>query len=185
MLCPNYSRWAQIKSVKFSPCLQLTGFISGEHSGDCDVIVTAGERNLKFWSFQRPVSSSLRGSSLESKKFRLGKLTVEAAKVFTCVEFTSPRNTVSRSTDSTSNGGRPGSSGRPSSTTLGVDTSIGLCDVVTGGDNGFLYLWRQGLCVKAVRVIPNEGSLDCLQIHRAAYGEDLIFCGGSGKQLLL
>jgi hypothetical protein len=45
----------QIRGVRFSPALMPTGFIEREHEGTaCDMLVTCGEKHLKFWSLQRP-----------------------------------------------------------------------------------------------------------------------------------
>ena len=197
----------QIKSLRCSPALQPTSFLSEDHAGsDCDVIVTGGERNLRIWSFQRPTNRSgrylihvlfiairiciiyslklllcnrccLRDASLVDRSARFGKVSCNAPKTYTCIGFTSPRKL-------TAGGGGSSNTARVSvkpSNTTADDPYGGLCDIVSGSDNGMLYLWRAGLCVQARAIIPHEGTMNCLQVHRGGYrGGDLIFCGGAG-----
>jgi hypothetical protein len=121
--------------------------------------------------------------NLVSRMYRFGKFKVEAPKVFTCVGFSSVRQRMVSSLDDEFVAGRPQSAS--SSKAKGPDESIGLCDVFTGGDNGVLYLWRCGLCVNAITISAEGGSLDCLQVVRVAYGSDVVVCGGAGKHSLL
>ena len=94
----------------------------------------------------------------------MGKLKIEAPKLFTCVAFTSPAAGA-------------------------VGESSGLCDLVSGANNGAVFLWRLGICVRSVQAIGTDAeaapSVDCLQVHRGGYrGSDLIYCGGAGESLL-
>jgi WD40 repeat protein len=170
----------QIKCMKFSPSLVPTGFINREHGNTaCDMLVTCGERHLKFWSFQRPRTRDNRGANLDNRIYRFGKFKVDAAKVFTCIGFTSAREHFSP--DVTNNAGRmrPSSSGS-GAVNAGGDESVGTSDVLTGGDSGVLYLWRGGLCVNGITITADGGSIDCLQVHKIAYGSDIVVCGGAG-----
>lgn len=36
-------------------------------------------------------------------------------------------------------------------------------DVVSGGDNGYLYLWVEGVCVKTVRA--SRGAIRCIKVR--------------------
>lgn len=48
----------QIRGIYWAPGKVTTEWISGtENIGPCDLICTAGERHLKFWSLARPKST--------------------------------------------------------------------------------------------------------------------------------
>ena len=53
----------QIRAIRWCPVPQDSGFISRDHIGDCDLIVTAGSRHLKYWSFRRPTSFKSAGTN--------------------------------------------------------------------------------------------------------------------------
>lgn len=63
----------------------------------------------------------------------------------------------------------------------------GSCDVVTGGSNGFLYLWREGILVacsrppsKAGTAPPKSiGKVNCIRV----LNKDMLLCGGRGEEL--
>lgn len=38
-------------------------------------------------------------------------------------------------------------------------------DIVTGGDNGYLYLWVEGVCARTVRA--SRGAIRCLKVHNS------------------
>jgi WD40 repeat protein len=68
----------QIRSLVWAPAQLLTGFISKECRGLCDVIATAGERHLKLWAFSRPGSEQARdgeqSQALVNKAAIMGKV---------------------------------------------------------------------------------------------------------------
>lgn len=118
----------QIRGISWGSSSIATPFITKEHGDLCDFFCTAGERHLRFWSFQRPPLSSssppAKGSgSLRFKAGRMGKITEQQAKVYNCVCV------LSQSLD------------RAHST------------VFTGGSNGMVYVWLDCVCVKVVKVM--------------------------------
>lgn len=133
----------QIKSMCFSDAQQYTEHITKDHSGPCDVLVTAGEHHLRFWSFRRPTSVGTgpsTGASILYKGSFFGKIQVKAPKVYTSCGFIANQ-----------------------------DKSF---DIVTGGSNGIVYLWRQGNCAAFTQAI--RGGVNCLQVVG-----DKVFCGGA------
>ena len=48
-----------------------------------------------------------------------------------------------------------------------IDQASGAIDVITGGDNGYVYLWRSCQCVRAFAVMPGHipGPVLSLRVH--------------------
>jgi WD40 repeat protein len=140
----------QIKDMIWSKTQQYTEYITGEHSGLCDLIATAGDHHIKIWSFRRPSVSPLGGAavgaSLLSKAALMGKSSGKAAKIYTCCAFLP-----------------------------NVDKTN---DLIAGGSNGVVYLWKQGQCVTFSQCI--RGGVKCLSI----VGDKLI-CGGTSGGIKL
>jgi hypothetical protein len=80
------------------------------------------------------------------------QVSVEKPKVFTCAAFLPPSS---------------------SAAAAGAGVVGGLCDLVTGGDNGFVLLFRKSSCVAVVDAF-HRGVVSCMQITGS-----LIVCGGS------
>ena len=131
----------QIKSLSWSPASgQDTSFIAQDHLDfDCDLLVTTGEAsNIKFWSFKRPNRAGL-GAMLANRLHSLGKAGAPAARVFTCSAFVPQAFTGNKG---------------PAKSSLEDQF-----DVVTGGDNGYLYVWRGAACVVAAQVLSGPGGV--------------------------
>ena len=146
MLCVTTAQHGlppQIKSMCFSSAQQYTEHITKEHNCPCDVLVTAGEHHLRFWSFRRPTTVGTgpeTGASILFKGVFFGKMQVKAPKVYTSCGFIANQ-----------------------------DKSF---DVVTGGSNGIVYLWRKGVCAAFTQAI--RGGVNCIQVVG-----DKVFCGGA------
>lgn len=115
----------QIKGVYWCPTRQQTGdFVTKEHCGDCDMFVTIGVHHLKFWSFaSKPenfISNSVTGGG--------NLLIARAGKIDKLSGVSQPAINLCAAY---------------------IVNSDGQADLVTGGSNGFVYLYRQGVCVAA------------------------------------
>ena len=133
----------QIKSMIFSGAQQYTEYITKDHNCPCDVLVTVGEHHLRFWSFKRP---STVGTGPETGASMLWK-----GASLGKVQVKAPKTY----------------------TCCGfIANQDKTFDVVTGGSNGIVYLWRKGACVSFTQAI--RGSVNCMQVVA-----DKIFCGGA------
>lgn len=144
----------QIKAVQFSPCsFQETSFIDRDHLDlDCDLICTAGKAaSVKFWSFLRPNSAGY-GAGLTSRLHSIGRVSAPQASIYTSVAF------ITRTTTTSSSSSR-----------------APQYDVVTGGDNGYMYLWRNAACCMAKKTIP-DGAVGSIQV----VGTRLYVAGAKG-----
>ena len=116
----------QISCLAISPGQQTTEFLSTDNSGLCDVIVTTGDHHLRFWSLKTPESSSLGGALTANIQYKVGRIPtklrdkISTPRSYLCAGFVlSP----------------PGA------------TNVRSYDVVVGGDNGYLFLFRQAQLV--------------------------------------
>ena len=135
----------QVRSMVITPAQQTTEFLSSENTGMCDVICTAGDHHLRFWSLQRPkgAGNPLGGAETGNLQFKAGRVTTKYQKtrgvktpaVYTCSGFIA---------------GPPG-----------VNNSRTF-DCAVGGDNGYCYLFRQAECVAHVAAI--KGGVSSLAI---------------------
>lgn len=136
----------QIKDMIWSSSQVYCDYITKEHSGLCDLIVTAGEHHIKVWSFRRPQVPTkdlggIQDGSLVSRNLTIGKMNVKPSKTYTCCAF--------------------------------IPCADKSLDVVAGGSNGYLYLFRKTGCIAATAAI--RGGVLCLQV----FGEKVV-CGGAG-----
>mmetsp|Transcript_3035 Transcript_3035/g.4634 ORF Transcript_3035/g.4634 Transcript_3035/m.4634 type:complete len:1138 (-) Transcript_3035:82-3495(-) len=146
----------QITSVSWCPSPQFATYINKDHNGLSDVICTTGVSHLKFWSFIRPSQSSSRSNvGFTFRSHWMGRVTVKKPKIFTCSAFV------------------------PSSDEGSRVSEVPSYDVVTGGDNGYVFLWRKSKCIFAVDAIHN-GAVRCLQWIDAH-----VYCGGSGGSVVV
>lgn len=129
----------QIRSSTWCSTPQATAFISTSHaSGRNDLFVTAGERTLKLWSFRRPVrvgGSAEQPASILCSNAIMGrgskgnsKFPVDHAPIYYCTAF------IQQPDDGT--GG-----------SLNKND-----DLVSGGSNGYVYLWRGQECAQVLKV---------------------------------
>ncbi len=135
----------QIKCMQWAPHQEFTEYITKTQSGPCDVGCTAGEHHLRLWSFRRPVLSNLGTQEVAQLSSRGAIFGTEISKQV-----------------------------QPPKIYQCVDFS--LCadktsDVVAGGSNGIVYLFRKGLCIAFQNAI--KGGVRCLQVTG-----DVICCGG-------
>jgi hypothetical protein len=155
--CPSASGVPpQITMLRWGPGQQNTEHICSDHAaaggggggGDCDILCTAGERHLKFWSFQRPSPRSGLLGSLMPRAYRMGKISVDAPRVQRCLDFVAHR-------------------GAP-------------YEVVTGGDNGYVYVWKSAscACVRAAEVVRGGGGVSAIQS-----AGDMVICAGAQGML--
>lgn len=128
-----------IRGIRWCPGFQNTAFVSSDSRGDlCDLICTVGEHHMKFWSFQRPDNTST--ASLWNRGFVLGNnKKLAPPKVFQCVEYLIPNPVLSSN--------EKGS---------GVGTINNDALVLSGGDNGYLYVFRRGQCISSVSIFPTS-----------------------------
>jgi len=113
----------QIKGVFWCPTPQQTGeFVTKEHCGACDMFVTVGVHHLKFWSFASKatnfISNSVTGGG--------NALIARGGKIDKSLGAAQPAINLCAAY---------------------IVNSDGQADLVTGGSNGFVYLYRQGVCV--------------------------------------
>ncbi len=129
----------QIKSLSWSPSsYQDTSFIEkGHEECDCDLIVTGGDHNyLRFWSFKRPNRSGI-GAELVGRGHRTGKELAAPPMVHTSVTFIPKEND---------------------------DDPVAMqYNCLTAGDNGVVYLWSQGACIKACQALVAGDKIHSLQ----------------------
>jgi WD40 repeat protein len=155
----------QILSLSYCPNFQHTSFICKNHqaaaqSHDCDLIVTAGHRHLKFWSFQRP-SKSVRidlAEQLQSRTYSMGTIRgIDAPKIFTTVDYL-----------------------------LSSDGRVEI--TLVGGDNGAIYSFRGNVCVAANLIIQKDhGGINQVIIVASAGngGGALAYVAGGGASVVI
>lgn len=146
----------QLAWVKYCPAPQFTEYITRDHAGPCDVFVTAGEHHLRLWSFVRPTGSS--AAQLDYKG--LSATTISAKK------------------GSSAASSKAGLLGSPKSYTccdfLACEDKT--FDLITGGSNGGVYLWRRGNLLATQQLW--RGKVQCLVVHG-----DKVYVGGAGGLL--
>jgi hypothetical protein len=147
----------QIKSLSWAPTNepQLLDYITKGHqdpqSGpqESNLMVTSGSNHLKFWSFTRPSRYNYGNASLLCKTSNMGSKGRDISptlRFHTCVVY------ISGVVKSKSN--------------------RDCIDVITGGDNGYLYRWRNATCIAATMVIPGG-------ICTSKVDGDILYCGGN------
>lgn len=142
----------QITSLICAPTRSYTDYITRQHTGYCDLFATAGDHHMRLWSFRRPVAQPFSPSSLDYIAPAAGSSSKSPMpKIYTCCQFLVI--------------GNPGS----------ADSGA---DLVAGGSNGYVYLFRQGKCIASVGAI--KGGVNCM----ATLGTILV-CGGAGGLLKL
>eukprot|EP00605_Chrysophyceae_sp_TOSAG23-4_P002101 GSChrysophyteH1.ASY1.ANO1.2327.1 assembled CDS len=142
----------QVRCLKWSPSsFQDTGFINKDHAeSDCDLIVTGGEHNfLRFWSFKRPNKLGV-GASISGRGHRTPKsVGVGPPDTHKCAIFLPRQNDE--------------------------DPVAAQYDVLTAGDNGYVYLWQEGGCVRCSQALGDGNSINSMCLE-----DDLLVVGGSG-----
>ena len=161
----------QIKCIRWAPRPQNNAFICSDHEDeDTDLIVTAGERHLKFWSFCRTTGAARNRDKdkpvLAVRASSMGKMgdTIEAAKTHRCVVLLDPASASATAADSNNNNNSGGggmnwgssNNNTQSAASASITTPLATNSLyaVTGGDNGGLFLWRAATCVRAGVMIP-------------------------------
>jgi WD40 repeat protein len=138
----------QVKCLMWSSEQQYTEYITSSHSGLCDLLLTTGEHHIKLWSFRRPVSTGMELGGLKEASVQYKELSL---------------NKLSKS------GHKP-----PKVSTCGAFLSCAdkTNDVVVGGSNGSVYLFKKGELIANVAAI--KGGVFTLQVMN-----DKVICGGS------
>eukprot|EP01035_Chromulina_nebulosa_P020318 gene20318-26374_t len=131
--------------------------VSGNH-----LICTVGEKHLKFYSFSEPnkfKSGSYNSKdSLVARSYQIDKKkSTDTPKKFLCIEYIT-RQFGSLTTETPANA---------------------IVDVITGGDNGVLYVWRYGV-LYSFNSICRDGSINALSLT-----DNLIICGLSNGSIVL
>jgi WD40 repeat protein len=143
----------QIKTLRWSPSsYQDTTFINKEHEEvPCDLLVTGGDHNyLRFWSFKRPNKQGL-GAELSDRGHCTGRELAPPPKVHRCSVFV-PRE--------------------------GCEDPVALqYDVLTAGDNGCVYLWRESECIRCSYALPEGKNIASMRLVDEA-GYSLLLVGG-------
>jgi len=147
----------QIRSLKWSPIsYQNTGFINREHEqSQCDMIVTGGEHNfLRFWSFKRPNKNGL-GSALHGRGHSTPKsVGCAPPKSHQCAVYVEQENCQ--------------------------DPVAQQCDVITAGDNGYVYLWREAQCIRASQALADGNAIRSMSLETGPNGQQMLIVGGRG-----
>ncbi len=192
----------QIYSLAWSPGQQSTEYITRDHDGECDVFVTAGFRHLKFWSFRRASKVLLTDRDKSKGQY---SLTGRAGRLGSGVGSGSAKAKAGKKEGDAKGYGagvaaKEAEVGLPkinlSTAFVSKPYSVGgvsTYDVLVGGDNGNIYLYRNGVCNKIVSVIPVpksapalpgqafEGGVRCL----ITKGNFLYIGGGRGQVSIL
>lgn len=125
----------QIAWLKYCPLPLFTEWITRDHSGACDVFVTVGQRHLRFWSFLRPTVNDKGLSTAASLLYKGGSIHAGGS-------------------------GNKKSAQPAAVATLTAPKAYTCCDfipcedksfdLVTGGSNGQVAIWRRGVAVTAI-----------------------------------
>ncbi len=140
----------QIKSMKWAPHQEYTEYITKTQRGLCDVGCTAGEHHLRLWSFRRPVIDNL-GTQEVAQLSSRGAIFGELRKQV-----------------------------QPPKIYTAVDfapCSDKTSDIIAGGSNGIVYLFRKGKCIAYQNAI--KGGVRCLQVSG-----DTVVCGGKAGSVV-
>ena len=135
----------QIKCMQFAQHQEYTEYISNSQKGLCDVGCTAGEHHLRLWSFKRPVTNELGTQQVAQLSSRGAIFGTDMSKQVQAPKVYTCVD-FSMCADKTS-------------------------DIITGGSNGVVYLFRKGKCIAFQNAI--KGGVRCLQVSG-----DLVCCGG-------
>ena len=135
----------QVFDACWSPVQAASGYICKEHTGtDNDIIVTVCDRSLKYWSFKRP-SKDTRGKESSLLQGRSSRMAAGVKE------------------------------GAPKKFTCAVFYGADSASIVAaGGDNGFLYCFRDSECFSANLII--SGGISCIQVA----GNNLFVGGAKG-----
>lgn len=171
----------QISTLLWSPGSQSTEFITREHDGECDVLVSAGFRHLKFWSLRRPTHTHVYHSIIG----RSGRLSPQVGSG--SAKAKAGKKVGKAKGMTASEGAAAAGTGLPkihhtAAFLENPNQSSGLptYDVITGGDNGNLYYFRRGVCSRIINLIPQPtGSLPQHGGIRAVHiVDDKVFAAG-------
>lgn len=135
----------QIKNMVWSPEQHYTDYITKTHSGVCDIICTVGEHHLRLWSFRRPIETVMTLGGLQEASVVYKGLTMGKMNCKPAKIYTC------------------------SAYITGIDKNI---DVIVGGSNGLVYLFRLAECVVFCQAI--KGGVSTLQVVG-----DKVVCGGA------
>ena len=124
------------------------------------MIVTCGEHNfLRFWSFKRPNKLGI-GSELAGRGHRTPRgVGIAPPGVHHCAIFVPQANDA--------------------------DPVAPQYDVITAGDNGYLYLWQEAGCVRTSQALANGCCIRTLSLEDGPGGSMLVVGGDGGTVVLL
>jgi hypothetical protein len=147
----------QIAALVSMPTRCRSDYITRQHSEICDVFATAGDHHLRLWSFRRPTTQPFASASLDyiaptvSSTGKVSStLSSSPPKVYTCCQFLA----------------------------VGSSSSDTGADLVAGGSNGYVYLYRQGKCIAGVGAV--KGGVTCITVLGS-----VLICGGASGLLKL
>lgn len=149
----------QLTWLRYCPGQMFTEWITREHSGPCDVFVSTGEHHLRLWSFVRPgTASNAKGNP--------------AGLAYKGLAIT--QSSLKKSAAATPQVAAP----KVYTCAEFLACEDKTYDVVTGGSNGVVYLWRRGQLVSSQSLW--KGKVSCMVVQ-----EDRVFCGGAGGMIKL
>jgi WD40 repeat protein len=149
----------QLTWMRYCPGQMFTEWITREHAGPCDVFVTTGEHHLRIWSFVRPSSSTTNASAatLAYKGLAISQTTLKKKTPTAAPPAAAPKTYTCADF---------------------IACEDKTYDLVTGGSNGVVYLWRRGQLVTTQTLW--RGKVSCLVIQ-----DDRVYCGGAGGMVKL
>ena len=144
----------QIKWINYCAGQQFTEYINREQTGLCDLFVTAGVNHIRLWSFRRPTNTTTTkgGSSSSSSS------STPSDAVLHCKNCTIGAATVAAKT-------------YLCAAFLSCDDKT--YDLVAGGSNGAMYLWKKGKLVTTSQVLRGK-------VSSLVTCGDRVYCGGGG-----
>jgi len=143
----------QIKWMRSARASQMTEYISKSHKGPCELFCTVGEHHIKLWSFS---IAGAEGTSSGAPSLM--------NKVPSTMKMQPSPPMAKVYTCCEFLGGTDGSS-----------------DLVAGGNNGIVYLYRKAVCVAVCNAI--KGGVKCLTVFGGGGGSDndLSVCVGGAN----
>ena len=143
----------QIKWINYCASQQFTEYINREQTGLCDLFVTAGVNHIRLWSFRRPTTHTTKAGSSSSS---------------------SPSDAVLHCKNCTIGKAGVAAAAKTYLCAAFLSCDDKTYDLVAGGSNGAVYLWRKGKLITTSQVL--RGKVSSL----VTGGDSRVYCGGGG-----